>query len=721
MPAHWIRAFAALFLLAADVSAQTSSAPPASVPAPGPVVKEIVVTGSRPTVERRIDRTIYTLSNDLQAATGSAADVLGNLPSVAVDVDGNPSLRGDASVQILIDGRLAPEFNGANRGAALQQLGADGIERIEVITNPPANFKREGSAGIINIVTRRPIGARSASARANVGSEGRYNTGGSLGAQLGKLNLRGSATLRHDLRVREISDDRVVRDSAGATLTERRNRASGEDDRLSKSVSLAADYDVSDDDRLSAEGSYQRRDADTIYEERNLNLDGGGSPFSQYERVRRGRDAEIENSAVLRYTRAAHTEGDGVTVVAQRSETTERLPWRYVSTYDIPAQAQTFQNHDLDEEQVTREFSVDQVATLAADRKLVSGYDLQRDDYLLGSSLTFPVNAGGAMVPDPGFTNLFRYAQTIHALYGSYKQPFGRWTVLAGLRLEQTGLDMNQVTTGERARQDYFRAYPSLHVSHELNEEQTLRFSYSRRVFRPQGSDLNPFVVAVDPFALRQGNPDLKPSESDSVEAGWSRDRGPTSFGATLHARRSRNNLTDITTAVSPTVVLTSRANIGEGQSGGIELTATGRLLPQLDYNVTGNFYYYEIDAGNLGFAGTRSTTTFDTKAAITWRASPKDTLQLNVDTSGKRVTPQGYRRSSSGMNLGFRHDFRPNFSLSATISDLFESRRFGLVLDTPLISDTLNIQPAGRIVYLGVSWNLPSGKQKPQEKFEYD
>src|ERR1044071_9149265 len=113
--------------------------PPAPTPTapPAPVVTEIVVTGSRPAVENRVDRKIYAVSGDLQADLGSAADVLRNVPSVSIDIDGNPSLRGDSGVQILVDGRYRPEFNGSNRGAALEQLAANGIDRIEVMTNPP--------------------------------------------------------------------------------------------------------------------------------------------------------------------------------------------------------------------------------------------------------------------------------------------------------------------------------------------------------------------------------------------------------------------------------------------------------------------------------------------------------------------------------------------------------------------------------------------------------
>jgi outer membrane receptor protein involved in Fe transport len=719
-----INLYAGLLLWAASLPtlaqapAESSAQPPES---PAPVVTEVVVTGERPTVETSIDRKSYSLSNDLQATAGSVADVMRNLPSVTVDLDGNPSLRGDPGVEILIDGRAAPQFNGANRGAALQQLGADNIERIEVITNPPANFKRDGSSGIINIITKRRSGARTADAQASVGSRGRYNVGGSQGGQFGKLNLRGSAGLRHDLRIRDAQAHRVSRDVAtGDALASRVQQSSEEEDRLSKSISLEASYDLTDVDRITAEGSYRRRDADAAFEEHNLVLDSANSPNAQFERAQPGTEVDISNSATLRFHHSGEN-GDGLTVLAQRSEDSERERERNTNSYFVPPQAATVLNTDADGKEVTYEFSADYTKTLAEQRKLITGYELQRDNSLFDNAQTLPVTVDGDLVPDPNFTNVFRYEQMIHALYGSYERPFEQWTLLAGLRLEQTDIDTNQVTSGETGSQSYFRVYPSIHLSDELNEQHTLTFSYGRRVSRPEADDLNPYLVQEDEFTLSRGNPDLLPREIDSLEAGWSYEEDRTSLGATLYARRSRNNFTVVATSIDPNVVLTTLENVGESRSGGLEFTSSGKLAAWLDYNVSGNVYYNEIDARNLGITATRSAVSYEAKLALTWRASDKDTVQLNAVRTGKQLTPQGERRANTTMDLGYRHKFRSNLSFTATLSDVFASRRNRLVLDTPELSESRSTQPAGRIAWIGVSWSLAGAKQQSREGFEYE
>lgn len=684
-------------------------------------VTEIIVKGERAAVETTIDRKIYAVSRDLLATSGTAADVLRNLPSVSVDMDGNPSLRGDASVTILIDGRLAPEFNNASRGQALQQLGAENIDRIEVLTNPPANFKRDGSGGIINIITKRRAGTRSASAQTSIGSHGRYNLGGRAGRQVGKANLRGSAAVRSDPRQRDLRDLRTTLDASGITLEDRQTHTVGEDERLSKNIGLGADYDITDTGRLTAEGSYTRRDAEGFQRETGRAFDADGVPTGRYTRERRGEPYEYSSSALLRYHHRGEKDGDGLTVNAERSQSFEKGLLHFTNRYMLPAGADAAQDKGFLEDHVAKEFSVDYVLTRASDRKLVAGYNLTNDDFLFDALQTFTVPAGSPMPADPNYSNVFRYTQTIHALHGSYELPFERWTWLAGVRLEDTRLDIDQVTTGEHFTQSYFKIYPSLHVSRELTDEQKLRFSITHRVFRPGGTDLNPFRIQHNEFSVSEGNPYLEPIDTDLVEAGWSFDRGRTSRSVTAYARRSRNARTNITTVLSPTVTLTRPENVGEQLTGGFELAAAGRIGENLDYNLNGNLYYLEMDASNLGFAGNRSTSSADAKAALTWRMGGKDTLQINAALSGRRVMAQGYRPSFSSMDLGYRHQLRQNVSITATVTDVFASRKFNFVTDTPELRQATTFRPAGRILFLGLSWTMAGAKKPAQEKFEYE
>jgi outer membrane receptor protein involved in Fe transport len=707
-----------LICVAGRVGAADPSPPRAA--AKPPVVTEIVVTGARPAVENRIDRRVYAVSGDLQSDLGSAADVLRNIPSVSVDIDGNPSLRGDTDVQILVDGRYRPEFNSGNRGAALQELAANGIDRIEVITNPPASFKREGSAGIINIITRRPRAARSASAQASLGSGGRYTVGASQGAQFGKLDLRGSARVRHDLRIRDITDQRTVRDAAGNVLNERTRPTTVENDRVSKKISLGADYELNATDRLSAEGSFYRHDANNILKEQTRIQDAVGTPFTQYRLEQRAEGYDYSSDALLRFHRAGATADDGLTIAVERSEDLERVPRWNSYSFTLPAQDSVFNSQRFIEDEVASEVSADYTTTWSGKRRVTAGYDLQLNDSFSDNSQTILGNSG-ASLPDPNFTNRFRHAQTVHALYATFEQPFDHWTWLGGLRLEQANLDLTQVTSDAHSSQDYFRAYPSLHLARKLGRRQTVSFSYARRVQRPFWQDMNPYRVQMEANQFRAGNPDLQPAEIDSLEAGWTYDESATSLSAAVYARRQHDSVTYVTTLLSPTVTLIRPENVGESRSGGFEFTVSGKLGASFGYNLSGDLYYHEIDAGNLGFTRTRSMFSREAKAALNWRIGEQDRMQINLGVMGKQLTPQGYRAGSSAVDLGYRHQFGPGLALTATLSDVFATRRDRLVLDTTELSDLSITRQPGRIAYLGLSWALVSGKEKAPEDFEYE
>ncbi len=723
LPIHRRSIPAAILACAVVHAALAGEAPPASGPVapPAPVVTEIVVTGSRPTVENRVDRRIYAVSGDLQADIGSAADVLRNVPSVSLDLDGNPSLRGNPDVQILVDGRYRPEFNGANRGAELQQLAAGGIERIEVMTNPPARYKREGSSGIINIITKRPQGTRSASAQASLGTGDRYNLNAARSGRLAALDVRGSASVRQDRRIREIATYRTVRDGSGAVLATRDLRSRADDDRLAKKISVGSDYEVGSRDRLDAEASYYRRDTDGLVREETRSADGAGVPVSRYARDRRWDPYDSSSDALLRWRRAGGSDDDTLAVSVERSEQFEHRPLHNIYLPSLPVGPTTFQDQRWIQDAVTKQCSVDYATTGPGARKLRAGYDLQRDDNAFDAAQTVAAIEGDPRVPDSAFTNVFRYEQTIHALYATVEQPVGDWTVLAGLRLEQAHLDLRQVTTGERSGQDYFRAYPSLHVSHKLDDARLLTVSYARRVERPYWQAMNPYRLQYEPHEFDAGNPDLRPSIIDSLEAGWSRDTGKTSLSGTAYARVRRDSLTYVKTLLDTGTTLNTTRNVGEDRSAGIELAASGKIGQRLGYSLSANAHHDEIDASNLGFDGKRAAYTQDWKAALNWRLAPRDRVQVNVAGIGKQLTPQGYQVGSVSADFGYRHQFGPSLSLTATLSDAFATRRTRYVIDTPTLSERSTWRNNGRIAWIGITWTLAPAGEKAQDRFEYE
>src|SRR5882757_1852508 len=224
-------------------------------------VATILVQGQKLNVESKIDRKIYTIPDEAVGSVGSLSDVLSVIPSIDVDPDGVLSLRGDTHVLVLIDGKPATQLQGSKAGDALQSISAADIERIEVLTTPPAQYKSEGAAGVINIITRRRVAKETASGsvQGNGGGGGRSLVGanGSYGGRNFTTSL--GASYRHDYRQRTIRSDVTGLDPVTGQLLQSHDQISEHALRNTPSVNLSGEYTPNDRQALSGSASWIRR------------------------------------------------------------------------------------------------------------------------------------------------------------------------------------------------------------------------------------------------------------------------------------------------------------------------------------------------------------------------------------------------------------------------------------------------------------------------------
>jgi outer membrane receptor protein involved in Fe transport len=370
-------------------------------------------------------------------------------------------------------------------------------------------------------------------------------------------------------------------------------------------------------------------------------------------------------------------------------------------------------------DQTRANFKLDYSKPLPDSAKLKTGVDfeLARNDYdNRGAAGAAP----GALIPDPARTNRFLYDQDVYAAYVTYERPFGDFTVQGGLRAEEVRIDTNQLTSNQKNQNDYFKLYPSLHTGYTLNENNTLTANYSRRTQRPQAQELNPYPVYQDPYNYRAGNPNLKPQQTESYELGWQYRKAQTYYLATLYYRRNAQTVTDVVRDLGGGVLLTTRENLGQNNSAGLELVANGRLTPKLTYSLSSNIFHNEISAGNLGFAGTRADTMISGRANLNWQATPKDFLQINAFSSGKRLTPQGYREPTKMVNLGYRRKVNDKLSFLATVQDVTDSFGETVVIATPVLRDTTTRSAKVRSAFFGFTYSFGGGKTRP-EQFDFN
>jgi outer membrane receptor protein involved in Fe transport len=687
---------------------------PGQPPAPGKTVGELVVNGRAPAVVTSIDRKSYSVTNDLRATTGSIGEALRNVPSVDVDVQGAVSLRGDANVTILIDGKPSSQFSGEARGQALQQLPAERIDRIEVITNPSAEFRADGSAGIINLVTKKARGAGlTGGSRVSFGNDEQVYGGANFGYNSRQLSLNGDLFFRHDPQKQTQTEERFRPDpTAGGALAETRLENVGHADFNIVGARGAVDYDLDPRTRISGElrGQYIDSNLDLLaHTERE---DGRQALAQIFDRGVSVEQQRGNGEATLGLTRKFDGDRHDLKLNLSYEITEEDRTRAGVTLNVLPPLPGVYDRQHVLTSLRQLQFKGDYQRPVGERGRLKLGFDIQHDDNSYDNR-GFRGLSPPARVPDPTLTNLFEYEQLLSQAYATYERPFGDITVLAGLRLEDVRLDLDQVTVGLKAENDYFRAYPSLHLAWKASATDTFTASYSHRVQRPQPEDYNAFRFLIDPITFRSGNTRLKPQETHSFELGWQYRKAGAVYQATAYYRENYRGLTEVTRDLGGGVYLISRANLSKTRDGGVELAANGRLTRALTYNASANVYYRELDPLDVAFDRRRTGTILSGRAQFNWQVTPDDFIQFGGFLNGKVLTPQGSISPTGMLNLGYRHKVGDRFALIVQAQDVLRTFDQKITLDTPTLKDTVRREVNTELVLVGFSWTFGGGRPR--------
>jgi outer membrane receptor protein involved in Fe transport len=699
--------------------AQAADGPP---PVPADSVEDIVVTARKLDVETLIDRKVYRVTADVQSTFGTLSDVLSVIPSVDVDPDGIVSLRGDTNVLILIDGKPSTQFSGSAAGDNLQSIPAKDIERIEILTTPPAQFKADGAAGVINIITRkqRPEGGYG-SVQASRGSGGRSVFGVDGSYNSGPLAVSATAGYRQDYRHRLAQSDLVAPDPITAQPIDNKSSIDERIRREVPTVRLSGDYALNDRQSLTGSGSWADRGGLRTYTELNDASTPGGAITSSSRRLSSGHDPETDLDEKLGFTQKLRAPGETLDLSLHRSTSHQYEHYDYVDDSFIPPAATSYSNLSFHEDHGTTEFGADYVLPLSKARTLKLGYAFEQDDYRFDNVGNNVDPLTGAEIIDPNLTNDFKFRQQINAAYVSYQASVGVWTWLGGLRAEEVHTDAELLINGTSTTGDYFRLYPSLHVDRSLSEESTLSFGASRRVTRPNPANLNPYVDYEYTPNLQTGNPNLRPQFTQSYEVGYGYEGRGSSYGVTGYYRLNKDSATDVTEYLGNGVSLTTKTNLPKDDSAGLELSANGHIVRALSYGISGNLFYSQIDASALGLAGLQSTVGLNAKVKLDYRPTADDSAQITVTRTDKRLTPQGYVSAINIVNVGYKRQLQTDLTAVITLSDAFDGQRYRRFAATPSFTEEYQRTVLGRVLYVGVVYSFGSTKKDKQSNFEYD
>ena len=632
---------------------------------------EVVVQGEQPAVTYEVDRKVVDVSKMETSFAGNASDILENLPSVTVDIEGNVSLRGSQSFTVLIDGR--PTVLDAQQ--ALQQIPASTIADIELITNPSAKYDPEGTAGIINIITKE---------NALYGMSGLVNANGGLNDKYGgeaTVNYRNdqyTATIGADHNRRLYDGDSIQRSRTSFQGTTSFTEADGTSNRgrISSGLRAAIDYNLTEDDIFTVQARVGRwgfeSDERQFYEEwtasspndRNLYTSLTDSYYRStyyalnfdYLRKFQGEGHELNTELQLSYDTSESRTTDELrqnpTTISDGRMTSEAGPENEVEfemEYTLPFTEESRFEAGIEGEIESSEETVQYFT-----------YNTDQSDY----------------IEQPQYENDVAYGQREISSFALYQGKLGDLGYQAGIRGEYTFRDISLIGGDQVNSINRFDYFPTFHMSYEISGIQQAMASYSRRIDRPRGYWLEPFNTREDAYNIRAGNPGLIPEYIDSYELGYQTEVFGSVFSAEGYYRVNHNKIERIQSVYAENVTLHRPENIGTDYSFGTDLSYRIDLFDFWQMNLMGNVYHYRIE-GQLGGQN------FD-RESYNWNARINNSIdlwengsmQLQGNYRSPSVSAQGDREGYFVTDLSFRQDFLDR-SLSAILQvrDVFGTR----------------------------------------------
>jgi outer membrane receptor protein involved in Fe transport len=682
---------------------------------------EVVITSKKETFNNSVDRKIYNVEQDIMSKSGTAGDLLQNIPSVSVDIDGNVSLRGNQNVMIMINGKTSPMMD-KNSASVLDELPANSIERIEVLTNPSASYKPDGTSGIINIVLKKDAGTGfNSNITFNVGNKSRYNANINFNYNPGKFNIFGNYGFRQDDRERIGTDNRYQTDTAGVkSFYDENNDFHGRP--FSNLATLGAEYSFNKFNKLSLTGNYFYQDAERSGVDAQVYSDANRLITEKYDRKRISSEIEKESDANLSFNHNFGQEDHDLDFEYKISRSPELQTNNYSDIFSIPSGAlPQFDDDKIDQIDNKQEVTLKYKNPLSEKSSIESGYSgefLSSDRNMYVDYFDYSVNS---LVKDLGKTSDFHLDQSINALYTTYQNEIGNLGFLAGLRLESAVLKPQLVTIDTTITNKYLNLFPTLHLKYKLTDDVSLQLNYSKRVHRPRDEDLNPFPEYQDPRNVRAGNPNLLPEYTHSLEFGCQVQYENITFIPGIFYRYTNNRFTQLTSQLNDSTLLTTEFNLNNDQSGGLELVVSGSIANMFSTQVSLNGFYNQIDASNLGYYVKSSAWSWSGTLSFNFNITKTTMFQVNSNYRSLRLTPQGESAPSYAINCGMRQDlFNERVSLVLTVSDIFNTMKYKNTLDTPGLYDYSVRSRDGRIAFFGVTYHFGKSQQK-KDKMEYD
>lgn len=662
----------------------------------------VEVTAKREAITNSIDKKVFEVDETVASIGGSATDVLQQVPSISVDMNNSIQLRGSGGVTVLIDGRPS-SLTGANRDAVLDNIPANAIERIEVVTNPSAKYDAEGMSGIINIVLKKGgIAGFNTTVTASAGTRDKYNGSVNSNLRTDDFNLFGSYNFRYDdiynngslLRTSEFTDN---------TITLNQSNDGGNISR-SHTVNTGIDLFLAEDQTftLSLTGNLPNGLRDEMTNYSNSQTSGGELPqFSRgsyTENDGTGYDASLN----YKYTIAPRHE---LTASVSLSKNDNKNLQLYNQVFSFPDSSLS-QRQTRNVDNSTAIIQADYIHAFDNGTSLEGGY--KSTIRKIDNDLLFEDFLNNDWTNNTGITNNFIFDEHIHALYGTYQGIIGDLGYKLGLRAEQTLTKSLQKVNNEGYTNNYFNVFPSVFLTYRPTLTQQWQISFSRRINRPDYESLNPFRDISDIVTIRTGNPFLQPEFTNAYEASFANDYEWLYITTSVYYRRTDGMQNRLITTDEQNRSVVTFANFNQRSNIGLEVVSRFQFAAWWDATTTLNVFNTSVDGNVNNTAFSNQNNSWSLQVMSNFDLEEICKLQVSGNYVAPVATPQGQFYGFSGINIGARRDFfEGKFSLALNVSDIFDTRRFQIDLNSLNFTQEFRRKRETRIATLAFTWKF--------------
>ncbi|MDR0367543.1 MAG: TonB-dependent receptor [Bacteroidales bacterium] len=698
----------------------------------------VVVSAERSMIENNLDKRVFNVDKSIVTEGATGSDVLENIPSVTVDLDGNVSLRGSQSVTILIDGRPTD--------LSMDEIPANTIERIEVVTNPSARYEPDGTSGIINIVLKkeRKLGVNaSLSLGAGIANKksdiyfGRYSANLDLSFRYAKFNFFFNYNFRSFLSNTESDLERE--NTFGEVKNSLTQHASNSWKGVPQGIRGGMDYFINSYNTVSIEGGYRYRKNYSETEMMSLTQDIFGDTLSSYTQNSYNTPIGTDSwNAAVNYTRTSKVKGRELVIDVSTSEHARENENIMTQYYRYPAMYQYHQKSNNGGKYNRVTAKLDFVTPLGDGGRLETGYRFNwsrnEETYRF-----FSGNVENELTEDSNRYDVSTYIDNVHAVYLVYANTIKeKLKYQLGLRAELAKTTSKlQSETEIFSPKPYFDLFPTLHLRYDFNDKHSLQGGYSIRIRRPRGHELNPFLNDRDKLNLSQGNRKLTPEYTHSADVGYLMILKKTTLSANVFYRYRYDIISRYTILINDSTTFTTYENLDNSHSYGLELSYQQDLLKFWKISLNSSLYQTFINSDSLYDASLSNTVTWQARINSDF-SLPKDfNIQLTANYRSPIVTlnsmgyesggaGQGIMSAVWGVDIGLRKSFfKRSLTISLRISDIFYTRNASVKsYGTTSYSDytsTMYRYRDSRQLWLTVTYNIFNYKTKRQQQREFE